>query len=168
MEREQRSDDQTRPGPAGREPQHLEQQHRVHEMEHEVLEVRGAGVHAEHLAVEHVRQHRDRVPVAGALLRECPDDVGGLKAGRDVRILRDVDAVVVVLDEAEAERARVDGERRGEHGEQGRDEPFRLRSRAAAGSAASRVRGSRGCGRGGAAATRCRGLRLGSCHGRAD
>jgi hypothetical protein len=54
-----------------------------------------AGVHAEQLAIEHVRNGRDRVPVGSVKMGKCPDDIGKSQPAGDTA--RAIDVIVVVV-----------------------------------------------------------------------
>ena len=80
----------------------------------DVHHVMRAGVDAEELDVHHVRDPRERMPVAGITGCERPLDIGGRETGDDVRVLDHVLRVVEV-DEVVVANGRVDEERqRGE------------------------------------------------------
>ena len=83
-------------------------------MQHDIGEMMAAGpIHAEKLAVEHVREPGERVPIGGADLREGPDDSPGGDAGRDEGILAHV-FVVVDVHEVVPQRLAED-QRNGQH-----------------------------------------------------
>src|SRR5689334_21103442 len=67
-----------------------------------------AGIEAEELAVQHVREARNREPVGDFGRRERPLDAVGGDAGADVAVGGDVIGIVEV-DEVEVEDAGVDG-----------------------------------------------------------
>src|SRR5690348_1462483 len=56
----------------------------------------GTGLHAEKLAIEHVRDRRQRMPVLGMDVGECPLDSTPSQSGANVRIVVNVERIVVV------------------------------------------------------------------------
>src|ERR1051325_2561372 len=65
-------------------------------MEQHIGEVVPAGLQSMQLAVKHVRNCRQRVPVLGMNVSECPSDVRDAYAVRDSCVLIDVTWIVVV------------------------------------------------------------------------
>ncbi len=65
-------------------------------MEQQASQVVPAGPHAVELAIEHVRHHGDRVPIACHLTAPDPRHAFLGQAGLDMRICGDVVRVVVV------------------------------------------------------------------------
>ena len=115
VEGEEGGDDEARPGARGHHDEGEEEKERVGEVEGEVDEVMGAGVEAEELAVEHVREEREGVPVGAGVGGEGTGDAPGAKPLLYSRVFGDV-GVVVVGDEAEAVDLGVDGHGRDDEG----------------------------------------------------
>ena len=96
MEREERRHQRARPhaatkAMAGRHgrchpPEQPEEQHDISRVQHNADEMVGARVQAEELAVEHVRQAGQRVPVARHGPREGPDQTVRRQPALDVLI----------------------------------------------------------------------------------
>ncbi len=89
--------------PAQDQKQHAD----ARDVEQQVDHVRRTGCESEELAVHHVRDPRQRMPVGGVLRRECPADAAPAQTGNDFRILVDV-VPVVEVDEVEVCDAGVD------------------------------------------------------------
>ena len=113
VQRERRRGESGRPERAGRRAQHAEQEQNVQGVQRRVHRVRAPGLDAEHLHVEHVREPRERNPVAGVEARERARDTRARKPAAHDRVLQHVDRVVE-LDEVEA-RHRAIGPRDRDH-----------------------------------------------------
>ncbi|PYI74504.1 MAG: hypothetical protein DMF04_12785 [Verrucomicrobia bacterium] len=59
-------------------------------------DVMRAGLHAEHLAIEHVRNGRNRVPVGSVKMGKRPNDIGKTQPAADTTGAIDVIVVVVM------------------------------------------------------------------------
>src|SRR5437868_14948191 len=55
-----------------------------------------AWIHAEQLAIEHVRNRRERVPVLGMNMGERPPDAPPGQSGANVRIVEHVKRIVII------------------------------------------------------------------------
>ncbi len=65
------------------------------------------GIQTKQLAVEHVRQHRQGIPLAHWPVSERPSDAAAGQPGSNLRTRGD-EQIVVVIEEAEAERLPID------------------------------------------------------------
>ena len=111
------------PHPGQRRQCSIAEQRRQGVQEH-ADQVMLARVQAEDLAVQHVRKPGERVPVGRVGLGEGPDDAVGAEAVAYARVLGDVGAVVVGLEEAMVGHLGVQHER-----DQEEDEPDPARGR---------------------------------------
>ncbi len=133
MQGKQPGHDGARACRTGEAPPHREYEPHIKEMDDETHQMMRAGVDAEQLHVEHVRDPGERVPVRGLVRRERPSESGGRDASQDVRVVRHVGWVVPGQesevpyrrehDEAQRERddqhetrRQRDSARRGRHG----------------------------------------------------
>ena len=96
MPREQRGDEGAWPDFSRQPEQKREKQRRVHRVKQDADEVVCAGIQAEELAVGHVRNPGERMPVAGVKGGERPAEVRPVQAVFDERIFGDVVGVVIV------------------------------------------------------------------------
>ena len=55
-----------------------------------------AWIHAEQLAIEHVQNRRERVPVLGMNVGECPPDAPPRQSGANVRVVEHVKRIVII------------------------------------------------------------------------
>src|ERR1043166_2333007 len=90
--------------------QNQKKQKRVCGMKQDVRQMKTVGVFSKELRIEHERQPRERVPVAGVPGGERPDDIAPLQTAENVRIFRNVKPIVVG-DEWEVKRAPIKRER---------------------------------------------------------
>ena len=67
-------------------------------MECKIHDVMGIGIKPEKATVEHMRNPRERMPVAGFEGAERPGDVLQRRSGNNVRIVRNVEFVVVAYE----------------------------------------------------------------------
>ena len=104
---------------AGQPQQQHEKQNRIRRVKQDVLAMRHAWVAAGHLAVRHVRQPGERMPVARVPRRERPFDAGPRQAVLNHGIFGDVIAVVI---EREVVMRRRQINRQRAHHEQQHDE----------------------------------------------
>ena len=74
----------------GHSPQDQKQRHRRSGVQQQIGQVVPGRIQAKELAVEHVREHRQRIPLAHRPVGECPDDSRPGQASRDVRLVKDV------------------------------------------------------------------------------
>ena len=65
-------------------------------MKEKINDVMPAGVCTEKLAIKHMRQPGQRMPVAGMARGEGPDGTDTCQAGINIRVIRDVNVVVEV------------------------------------------------------------------------
>ena len=86
----------------------------------------GAGIDAEELAVGHVGEPGERMPIAGVLVDERPGDAGAGETVGDVAVFVDV-IVVIVDDEIEVVDGPIDGK-----GDGGKEESGEKRAAAVA------------------------------------
>ena len=112
-----------------RSPQQYEEQRGVGGVQQHVDEVHRARIQAEQRAVRHVRQPRERMPVAGVVRGECLRDVRPVQTVFDEPIFRDVFWVVIVHEAKPADRQEHD--ERAEREQQGdeartRHEEFKI------------------------------------------
>ena len=110
MQRKQRRHHEAAAAEAGRSLQDPEQQHDIQHMQQHVHIVRAGRIQIEELAIQSVREPRQRMPRADAIGGEAPADGVPGHAVLHHGVLRDVDRVVVV-DEREAVDAQI--QRRG-------------------------------------------------------
>jgi len=96
MKRKQRTNKQAAPGESRGSLQQQKKKHAVGGMEQDVDFVMSSGVQAEELAVERVREPRQRMIVGGVQGRERPLDGRPGKAATNVRVAGEVGVVVVV------------------------------------------------------------------------
>src|SRR5215216_5347995 len=96
VQRKQRSDGGASPMCLGKGPQQKEEQDDIGDVECQANEMMRAGAQAEELAVEHVGQPCERVPIARVSGCECPRYAIPGQAGLDVGIGGDVITIVVV------------------------------------------------------------------------
>src|SRR6478672_11050871 len=107
MNREQGGDESAPPSKAGHRPDDKKKKKNRAGMKQDVREMVSGGVQPEELVIQHVRQRRQRVPIAGIAFGESgPKAIHG-KAGDDDWILIDV-VLVVVGHEMVAERPAKD------------------------------------------------------------
>ena len=93
----------------GRHPnQQYIQQDAVGKVEGDIDCVMPTGAQAEQLAIEYVREPRERVPIRAVKRRETPDDSLPIDALLDRRVLRHIGTVVVV-EKLEVRRLAIDG-----------------------------------------------------------
>ncbi len=116
MHREQRCHHGARQLAARRAAQELEQEERGAEVEQQVGEVVAARIEAEELAVQHVRQKSERMPVGGDDGGESPAQARDGQPGLHHQVLGHV-AGIVEIDESIAQAAMPD-----DHGQQGEPE----------------------------------------------
>jgi len=111
------SGDQGRaPDRAGQPSQQAEQQEGVGNMEQEIGDVMAAGVEAIKLAIQHVREPGERMPVAGVTGGERPGDGVRMEPVLDGGVQGDVFGVIVIIElEAVSGPVKAEGdERQGE------------------------------------------------------
>ena len=68
-------------------------------MEYDVGQMVPTGIRAVDFHIEHVRHHRQRVPVAGHRVGERVDDVAHVKPLQDLLIIDNVKVVIIHIDE---------------------------------------------------------------------
>ena len=110
VERKQRRDDSAAPQGAGHIPEQDVQQEGIRDMEEQVRQVMAGWPQPIELAVEHVRKHRDRMPIARDLAVPDPGKALRAQARLDIRIRRDVIGVVIA-DEVMASHWPIDHQR---------------------------------------------------------
>ena len=96
VEREQRRDHTAAPQAAGHVPEQEKKQKCVGDVVEQARQVMPARPHPIELAIEHMRQHRDRVPVACDVAVPLPSEALRAQARLHVRIRGDIIGVVVV------------------------------------------------------------------------
>ena len=107
MDGKHRGHERATPKLPGHLPEQEKEQENGNRMQEDIGEVMAAGVKTEELAIQHVRQRRERMPVTRMSVRECPhDSMRSDTTGYD-RISVNVSAIVVI-DEVVAERLRED------------------------------------------------------------
>ena len=95
------------PEPAGHLPQHQEEEDRRRSVQQDIGQVMPACPATVTLPVEHVGQRGERVPVAGMEMSEGPDHGVGRPSPRDVAVIVNVEAIIVI-DESIPERLAED------------------------------------------------------------
>ena len=111
MNREDRRHPGAGPERPGHPPQGQKQEDRRGGVQEHVGQMMAAGLQAIKLAVQHVREPGQRMPVAGVVRGERPGDSLAGQAPADVPVLVDV-IVVVEVDEVVAGRLAEDGDHR--------------------------------------------------------
>src|SRR5437588_6072583 len=96
MNRKQRRHPKAAPLSAGGSQQQPEQQSNVQGVQQNADKMMARGIQAEQLAIEHVGDPSERVPVGNIESSERPTDVLEREAGLNVRIEGDVGIVIVV------------------------------------------------------------------------
>ena len=96
-------------------------------VKHDVVQMMSGGFESEHLHVRHVRHPRQRMPVTGVELGECPFHGLGIDSLFDVRILGDVIGIIK-RDEAAVFDSEVGGNRKRHQNKQA-DEANETRTR---------------------------------------
>jgi len=99
MQRKQGGHQRAAPERARHAPQQPEQQERIGNMQAHAHEMVPAGLEAKKLAIRHVRNPGQRVPVAGVAGGKSPNNIRPLQPALNLRVLGDVVRVVIV-DEA--------------------------------------------------------------------
>jgi hypothetical protein len=77
-------------------PKHMKEQQGVNDMNKHVYQVMPARIESEYLDIKHVRDPRNRVPIAGMEFGESPDKTLGGQAVNDVSVLCDIAGIVIV------------------------------------------------------------------------
>src|SRR5437868_13479982 len=98
MNRKQRRHPEAAPLGAGGSQQQPEQQSNVQGVQQNADKMMARGIQAEQLAIEHVGDTSDRVPVGNIESSESPTNVLKRQAGVNVRIKSDVRIGIVVND----------------------------------------------------------------------
>ena len=96
MDGEDRGDEGAGPKLAGHSPQNEKQRDRRGGVEQHIGQMMPPGVQAEELAIEHVRQRGQRIPLAVGPVGEGPPDAVAGQARGDMGVSVDKDAVVVI------------------------------------------------------------------------
>ena len=117
---EQRGHNHAAPDCAGDLIQEQKKKNCVGDVEQNADEMVHRGVLAEELAIEHVREPGERVPIAGVASGEGPFDVFPFQAALNVRVGGDV-IRIVVIDKVVAKSVEVnrEGDKRKQQAEQG-------------------------------------------------
>ena len=103
MNRENCRDECALPQTVGCPSQENKKQHCRRAVEKNIYQVVRARIHSEQLAVEHVRDRRQRMPVLRMDMRERPDNPAPGQARAHVRVVEHVKRIVII-DELMAER----------------------------------------------------------------
>ena len=96
MNREKRGHKTAWPSPIGDVPQKNKKQKRRDRVKKNIREMMTAGFEIEELAIDHVRNERERMPVAGPRVDKRLDESRQTQSRSDQRISVDVSFVVVV------------------------------------------------------------------------
>ena len=107
MDGEQRGHEGAGPKLAGHLPPDQKQCDRRGGVQQQIGQMVPPGVQPEHLAIEHVRNHRQRIPLAHRAAGQRPLQSVGRQAVIDVRVVSDIQAVVV-FEEGVPQRLAVD------------------------------------------------------------
>ena len=110
MQRKERRHKCTPPGCGGDGIQQQQQQHSIGAVEQDIFQMHRARIQPEHLAVGHVRKPRQRMPVAGVLIRKRPHETRPGQPGANDHIVGNV-IVVVVINKTVMARGPIDRER---------------------------------------------------------
>ena len=96
MQRKERGHQGAAPERARQALEQPEQQQAVDDVQQQTRDVVAAGPEPVNLAVQHVRQPRQRMPIAGVHTRERPLDASQRQASLDARVAADIVRVVKV------------------------------------------------------------------------
>jgi hypothetical protein len=110
MQGEERRYDRRPPGRVGERAPHEKHEGSVEDMPQQIFPMHRRRANSEHLAIEDVRQRRERVPVAAVRPGKCPGDCGGPHTQIHEWLIFDV-RIVIEVDEATFADAPVGDER---------------------------------------------------------
>ena len=96
MNRENSGDERARPNTVSYLCEQQEKQDRCNAMPEHVHQMLCARIQAEHLAIEHVRNRSERMPVLGMHVRERPRDSVPAEPRSHVRVVVNVKRIVIV------------------------------------------------------------------------
>ena len=110
MQCEERGHEGGAPGGAGHAPQQAEEHVGVGEVKQNAREVVAGGIRAIKLAIQHVGQPGERVPIARIAGRKRPKNICAGQPGMDLNVVGDVFGVIIIV-ELEAEHGPIKGQR---------------------------------------------------------
>ena len=119
MQREQGSDKRATHRSVGELREHKEKKNGIGQMEGQADQVLRPRVRPKDLAVQHVREPGERMPITGVTAGKCPRNIFQIQAAQDVRIGSDIIRIIVINEIVPTHR-QVNGE--GKECEQQRDE----------------------------------------------
>ena len=104
MQSEQGSDQAGTPGGTRHRSPDQEDEDGIESMPEDVLPVHRAGAQPEELAIDHVRQRGEGMPIAGMGGREGPNERGGPEALVDHRLVLNIGVIIQIHETAATNR----------------------------------------------------------------